>query len=224
MHWYKHSTDSHDDPDISDAMDEFGPSGYTAFFIALEIYGREFNKLDKNGWLTLSVRFFARKLRLSSIKVEKIFNFYSGRQRIDYKIHENRISFIVPQFIEIASNWVKRSRPQPTEDLQRPTVAPTAKEAEEETKKLQYSEAFVKFWNYYPRKIGKGAAYKSWKRIPKENGLLNSILKAISIQKQSEQWKKDNGQFIPHPATWLNQRRWEDEGIDNKPKMQRMGP
>ena len=30
-------------------------------------------------------------------------------------------------------------------------------------------------------------------------------------QKQSAQWSKDNGQFIPHPTTWLNGKRWEDQ-------------
>ena len=37
------------------------------------------------------------------------------------------------------------------------------------------------------------------------------MLSAIDTQKKSDQWKKDGGQFIPNPATWLNQRRWEDE-------------
>ena len=37
------------------------------------------------------------------------------------------------------------------------------------------------------------------------------MLSAIDTQKKSDQWKKDNGQFIPNPTTWLNQRRWEDE-------------
>jgi len=33
----------------------------------------------------------------------------------------------------------------------------------------------------------------------------------VNAQKATEQWRKDNGQFIPHPQTWLNQRRWEDD-------------
>jgi hypothetical protein len=37
------------------------------------------------------------------------------------------------------------------------------------------------------------------------------MVKAIEVQKKSEQWQRDNGQYIPHPSTWLNQRRWEDE-------------
>ena len=40
---------------------------------------------------------------------------------------------------------------------------------------------------------------------------LEVLLTAIEKQKESAQWSKDNGQFIPHPTTWLNGRRWEDE-------------
>jgi len=28
---------------------------------------------------------------------------------------------------------------------------------------------------------------------------------------QSESWNRDGGRYIPHPSTWLNGRRWEDE-------------
>ena len=37
------------------------------------------------------------------------------------------------------------------------------------------------------------------------------MMDAISAQKRSRQWTEKNGQYIPNPATWLNQRRWEDE-------------
>jgi hypothetical protein len=33
----------------------------------------------------------------------------------------------------------------------------------------------------------------------------------VKVWKNSQQWTKDGGQFIPMPATWLNGRRWEDE-------------
>ena len=49
---------------------------------------------------------------------------------------------------------------------------------------------------------------------------LKTILNAVKAQRESPQWTRDGGQFIPHPATWLNQERWEDEvqssdGMDN---------
>jgi hypothetical protein len=131
MEWYKHSTGSHDDPDISDAIDEFGLAGYSTFFIALEIYGQEFNHLDDDGWLTLSRRFFARKLRISQAKVELLLNFYSERQRILLKASQNSISIKCPKFVDIASNWTKRKQALPTETLQSTSVVPTAKEEEE---------------------------------------------------------------------------------------------
>lgn len=73
------------------------------------------------------------------------------------------------------------------------------------------------FWSSYPKKVGKGAAEKSWKKIKPTKDLLEKMLNAIETAKQSMQWNKDNGQYIPNPATWLNQKRWEDEIIiDNK--------
>ena len=41
--------------------------------------------------------------------------------------------------------------------------------------------------------------------------MLETMIQAIEQHKRSDQWTRDNGQYIPHPATWLNQRRWEDE-------------
>jgi len=135
MKWFQHSTDSHDDPDISDAMDEFGPSGYSSFFILLELYGREFNSIDSDGFLNLSLRFVARKLRQSSPKVQQILNFYLKNQRVISKIDGNRVLLCIPQYLEIASNWTKRTKPTPTEILGSGSVETTAKEEEEKKKK-----------------------------------------------------------------------------------------
>lgn len=76
--------------------------------------------------------------------------------------------------------------------------------------KKPYSDEFELFWKSYPNKTGKGGAYKAWSRI-KSRPSASELIKALSIQKQSEQWNKDAGRFIPHPATWLNQARWDDE-------------
>jgi len=69
-------------------------------------------------------------------------------------------------------------------------------------------DGFVEFWTNYPRKIGKGAAEKSWGKLKPP---LEIVISAIHEQKKTNQWSRENGQFIPHPATWLNQKRWEDE-------------
>jgi hypothetical protein len=77
------------------------------------------------------------------------------------------------------------------------------------------SDGFNSFWNNYPRKIGKSAAEKAWQKYKPP---LSVVLEAIEKQKNSDQWSKDNGQFIPHPTTWLNGKRWEDEVTDDKVK------
>jgi hypothetical protein len=70
---------------------------------------------------------------------------------------------------------------------------------------------FTEFWTDYPRKTGKGAARKAWKKIKSPKATLEKILAALEWQKKSEQWTKDGGQYIPYPGTYLNQERWEDE-------------
>jgi hypothetical protein len=56
--WFKHMTASHDDPDISDAWDKFGSIGPLVFWVILEIYGREFNRLNGSGEITLSWKYY----------------------------------------------------------------------------------------------------------------------------------------------------------------------
>ena len=69
--------------------------------------------------------------------------------------------------------------------------------------------AFAAFWAAYPRKVGKEAARRAFAKVPKEAWPL--LVPAVNAQKLSRQWQKDGGQYIPNPATWLNQGRWEDE-------------
>lgn len=90
-------------------------------------------------------------------------------------------------------------------------------ETETETEPLARLEEFEVFWEYYPRKVGKKDAHKAWEKA-KDRPPLPDILSALAAQKSSEQWTKDNGQFIPHPATWLNQGRWADSHVIEFPK------
>lgn len=78
-------------------------------------------------------------------------------------------------------------------------------EIENESKK---AADFDCFWQAYPRKVGKVKAEAAYYKITTP---VSVLLAAIEQQKKSAQWQKDNGQFIPHPATWLNGKRWEDQ-------------
>lgn len=71
-----------------------------------------------------------------------------------------------------------------------------------------YSVEFLEFWLLYPKKTGKGAAWKSWRN---EKPYLPNVRQALSWQCTSTDWTKEGGKFVPNPATYVNQRRWEDE-------------
>ena len=73
-------------------------------------------------------------------------------------------------------------------------------------------ENFEIFWNEYPRKVGKGACRKIWERKKFSDEVLNKMLETITWQKKLIQWQDPT--YIPHPSTWLNQERWEDEKDD----------
>ena len=141
MDWYKHFTNSHDDPDISDAMDIMGDFGYSGFFILLDLYGQEFNHVNGDGFLRISKTFIQRKLRKRWTKVELLLNFFEkeiSEPRFLWKDSGSYIELKVPKFIELASNWTGRKI---RKDLQSPCVAPTAieEEEEEEEEKNKYT-------------------------------------------------------------------------------------
>ena len=66
------------------------------------------------------------------------------------------------------------------------------------------------YWATYPRKEAKLKALRAWRKVNPNDALRARIMAALLRQKESEQWRKDGGRFVPHPASWLNGRRWED--------------
>jgi hypothetical protein len=73
------------------------------------------------------------------------------------------------------------------------------------------TKQFDIFWKAYPKKVAKGQAERAFEKLKPDESLMKIISSAVENQKKSEQWLKDGGQFVPHAATWLNGKRWEDE-------------
>lgn len=70
---------------------------------------------------------------------------------------------------------------------------------------------FDDWYSHYPRKQARQRAEKAWKKIKPDQKLIKRMIDAVEVMKTKESWTKDNGQYIPLPATWLNDGRWEDE-------------
>jgi hypothetical protein len=106
--------------------------------------------------------------------------------------------------------------PTPPKDEKKPDAIVQKPEAKGGIKDT-YIGDFVAFWNEYPNRTGKKAAYKAWQNA-KDKPPIEDILAAVRKQKASLNWTKDGGQFIPMPVTWLNQGRWDDQPTVNPVK------
>lgn len=124
-------------------------------------------------------------------------------------IRAKRSKYPEPENIckQMISDDCKCSR-NPIQSNPNPIQSESESESESNTRKALES-AFDAFWSVYPKKTGKEAARKAFKKIPKSAHSL--LVPAVEAQKKSRQWMEENGRFIPNPATWLNQGRWEDE-------------
>ena len=90
-----------------------------------------------------------------------------------------------------------------------PSLPPLGTRKPFRSKKQQ--DRFDQFWQQYPRKKSKGQAEKAWAKINPDEQLVATMLATIERAKTAGDWQKSNGDYIPHPATWLNAKGWEDE-------------
>ena len=107
----------------------------------------------------------------------------------------------------------------PSSPFETPNNPPKKRVSKDTLKESPLSDAdFDVFWAAYPKKKAKADAIKAFKKV---QAPLETILSALQTQKKSDDWIKDNGQFIPYPATWLNGRRWEDDVAPSATETQR---
>lgn len=146
---------------------------------------------------------------------DKVARFIS---EIRKKSEEDSLSFVIKTDPPKTSQQPAKDQPQ--EPLKNSTLrdATSQKPATNQPEASQLfirenkkEETFVQFWTLYPRKTNKADALKIWSRLNPSPETLSVIMTALDCQCKQPDWKKNSGQFIPHPSTWLNKRRWEDE-------------
>lgn len=74
-------------------------------------------------------------------------------------------------------------------------------------------ERFELFWKEYPRKVNKFKTEEWFNKNSLTDEQFDLIITKLKKYKDTTDWKKDNGKYIPYPTTWLNQKRWEDDVI-----------
>lgn len=88
MKWFKHISDSGDDPDIDDAITLFGYKANYIFWRTLEVMAREFD-INNPGKNTFSLSFFKSKLRTNWGPTSEVLEFYQTRRRIYFELFNN---------------------------------------------------------------------------------------------------------------------------------------
>jgi hypothetical protein len=94
-------------------------------------------------------------------------------------------------------------------------------------KQLTY---FERWYKHYPKKRARGRAETAFVNALKKNKdvpadeFVDKLIAAVELQRKSVDWQKDGGQFIPHPASWLNAKMWGDDiDIVRQPEIDRSG-
>lgn len=178
------------------------------------------------GSLVFGRRTTAKQFKLSERCVRTMLTRLKSTNEVAIKTTHQFSVICIVNYEKFQSETTHQTTHELTSD--RPTSDPrvtTSKKGKKDKNenKTTYSKEFDQFWSIYPRKEGKGFACSSFGKLSLGDGLLNKIIAAVEIQKKSDQWTKDGGQYIPMPATWLNQRRWEDEGIQVQSR-KKVGP
>ena len=101
MKWFKHISDSADDPFIEELIFKFGYFGYAAFFIIIEVYAREFK--PEPGWkLSCTLRHLMKKMQLT--RRERMLNFLSSPKVLkkwDVVLEGDEVIIFIPKFLEL---------------------------------------------------------------------------------------------------------------------------
>ena len=99
-----------------------------------------------------------------------------------------------------------------TKELGEKTEEEYKKEIWKQIKEIN-KERFELFWKEYPRKVNKFKTEEWFNKNNLTDEQFNLIITKLKKYKDTTDWKKDNGKYIPYPTTWLNQKRWEDDVV-----------
>ena len=237
MKWFKHISDSLDDPFISDLLDEFGSDGYLVFFGILEIISREFN-IKTPGKVEVSHNYLRRKLRLSWHKVSTILNFCEKKGKFFVSDNERQIVINCPKYKHMLDDWTFRKLRSDsvvtpeilTDDVDRDVDRDkdnntytssddeesvekefylTKKKSKLKGKRLQTFNEFMDAFNY---RSGKAEAADAWLDIPQlTNALVDVIIKGAKEEAKRRPDIRAQGKTPKMAQGWLNGKRWEDE-------------
>lgn len=157
----------------------------------------------------------SRETGIQASKIERILKCFESEHQIEQQTTNKFRIITILNWSEYQQNEQQSEQQvnnQRTTSEQPVNTNNKEKKDKKENKEI-YTSEFLQFYSAYPKHIGKEPAWKAWQKRNGDLPDIKTLLQKIENQKNTENWKKENGAFIPHPATWLNNARWEDEVI-----------
>lgn len=186
------------------------------------LYVRGIKKRVERGQVGWSVVRLAGRWQWSRTKVCKFLNDLEEEQQIvQQKNNETSILTILNYDRyqdEEQQNIPQKSSRRAAEEQQKDTIKNDKKEKKDK-KETQTHADFEIFWTTYDKKVGRPKAEKKWSELNEE--LRARIIEHVRRYVQA----KPDKQYRKDPATYLNQKGWEDEIItrDEKPRRANTG-
>jgi hypothetical protein len=207
--YFQHDCNARSDRKMVNLIMKHGMAGVGVYWCIVEML------YEEGGYLPLEYERITFELRSEYDIVKSVIHDFSLFNFDEKQLWSDAVLFRLNERINksekakesIGKRWEYKRN---TNEI-RPT--PSRNTKEERRGKDIYSDVFLKFYAAYPRKTAKASAWKAWKKYNGNIPPVDDLISKINEQMKTENWLKDNGQYIPHPATWLNQKRWEDEGV-----------
>ena len=145
---------------------------------------------------------------LSSLRSDKLFS-PSNLDDLSVKESDFLLKNEETEKINETITGTEKPRAAQNDQPERPTAAEPEAQSRYARELEAHEQSFAIFWAKYPRKVSKQEAFKAWKNLTKK--AQKAATDAIDAHR--DYWLKTDREKdkIPHAATWLRGKRWEDE-------------
>lgn len=208
MKWFKHYTDSLDDPFIFELITRFSGNGYMVYFGIIEMICRE-NKKELTGKAEFSMSYLRRKFSLKSKTIQNVISFCQECNKFVASFHGDKVVFSFPKILEIKDNYTKdlqvtckklslEKEKEKETTLSKPPASPDVKLAID-----FYHDEFEKVFGATPM-IDGAKDGKLMKSIVSKYGLEKTKNLITAFLKSDDSWIENTGRTIGVFKTQIN--------------------
>jgi len=217
MKWFKHDSDANLDDKLQNLMLDHGLKGYGLYWYCLELIANKFDHSNITFELKHDARIIAKNTGETVKEVEDmmklmielgLFDQTEGiitclklGSRFESSSTSNRLTRDVIK--QLKEKSCRSHDGDMTDKIRRDKIR---------LEENKYLTSFETFYSKYPKKVKRANAEKAWLKYKPD---IVVVMKALEYQLSNDSRFRDS-QFIPHPATWLNGKEWENEEVNKK--------